>query len=102
MTSPKPKPEDLREELIPSEKITIQSEEEKKQFFARKMDFSDPILNLDRSPAIVTPSTNLCKVHYLFVALGVSTIFVVEKGVLKGVIKRNYFLGLNANKVYPS
>ena len=102
MSPQKPKPEEIKEELIPSEKITIQSEEEKKQFFARKMDFSDPLLNLDRSPAIVTPSTNLCKVHYLFVALGVSTIFVVEKGVLKGVIKRNYFLGLNANKVYPS
>ena len=88
--------------MISSKKINNKTEEEKKIFFSRKIDFSDPILYLDRSPAIVTPSTNLCKVHYLFVALGVSTIFVVEKGVLKGVIKRNYFLGLNANKVYPS
>lgn len=92
----------LTDYFLSPEAWSLRMEDEKKQLFSRKIDFSDPILNLDRSPAIVTPSTNLCKVHYLFVALGVSTIFVIEKGVLKGVIKRNYFLGLNANKIYPS
>ena len=100
--SPEERKIDHKEELLSHEKIIANVEEEKKIFFSRKIDFSDPILNLDRSPAIVTLSTNLCKVHYMFVALGVSTIFVIEKGILKGVIKRNYFLGLNANKIYPS
>lgn len=88
--------------LKASEQLVFKVEEEKALFFSRKIDFSDPILCLDRSPVIITPSTNLCKVHYLFIALGVSTIFVIEKGILKGVIKRNYFLGLNMNKVFPS
>ena len=78
------------------------SMEEKKSFFNRKIDFSDNVLGLDRSPITVNPSTNLCKIHYLIIALGISTIFIAEKGCLKGVIKRNYFLGLNANKIYPS
>lgn len=91
-----------REVLLKNDQNNIRAEEEKKMFFSRKIDFSDPILCLDRSPVIVNPSTNLCKVHYLFIALGVSTIFVIDKGILKGVIKRNYFLGINSNKIYPS
>ena len=77
-------------------------DEEKKSFFSRKIDFSNMFLNLDRSPAIVNPSTNLCKVHYLVIALGVSTVFVVDKGTLMGVIKKNHLLGLNNNKSYAN
>ncbi len=76
--------------------------EEKKNFFSRKIDYSNPVLNLDRSPVIVNPSTNLCKVHYLFIVLGISTVFVVDKGVLLGLIKKNHLLGLNNNKTYAN
>lgn len=74
--------------------------EEKAMFFSRIVDFAHSRIKFDRSPISVNLWTYLSKIHFLFISLGVSTIFVVDRGVLKGVIKRNYFLGLNNEKEY--
>ena len=84
--------------LLAAEGYQEQNHEEIYLFFNRKIDFPDPVLNFDRSPMMINPSTNLAKVHFLFITLGVSTLFVCEKGVLLGIIKKNIFLGLNLKK----
>lgn len=75
-------------------------EEKKEEFFSKIIDYANKLLHFDRSPVSVNLSAHLSKVHYLFIMLGISTVFVIDKGVLKGVIKRNYFLGLNNKKEY--
>lgn len=74
--------------------------EEKAIFFSKVVDFANSFLKFDRSPVSVNLWTYLSKIHFLFITLGVSTIFVLDRGVLKGVIKKNYFLGLNNEKEY--
>ena len=81
-------------------KLVEEETEEKAMFFSRLVDFANGRLRFDRSPVAVNLWTYLSKVHFLFISLGVSTVFVVDRGVLKGVIKRNYFLGLNNEKEY--
>ncbi len=87
-------------EKFGSEEEFIEEIEEKTCFFSRIVDFASSGLKFDRSPISVNLWTYLSKIHYLFITLGVSTVFVVDRGVLKGVIKRNYFLGLNNEKEY--
>lgn len=85
---------------LAQEEEAQEEQDEKTMFFARLVDFANSRLKFDRSPISINLWTYLSKVHFLFVALGVSTIFVVDRGVLKGVIKRNHFLGLNNEKEY--
>ena len=89
----------LRAKLVEEDEEQEETEE-KAMFFSRLVDFANGRLRFDRSPVAVNLWTYLSKVHFLFISLGVSTVFVVDRGVLKGVIKRNYFLGLNNEKEY--
>ena len=89
----------MREKFVADDEA-FEAIEEKGIFFSRIVDFANSLLKFDRSPISVNLWTYLSKIHYLFIMLGVSTIFVVDRGVLKGVIKRNYFLGLNNEKEY--
>lgn len=79
----------LKENSIVDESYSLDS------FLDKDINLMDPLLKFDPSPLTVNLTMNLCKLHYLFINLGVSTIFVIEDGVLQGIIKKTHFLELN-------
>eukprot|EP01017_Pseudomicrothorax_dubius_P039955 TRINITY_DN6198_c0_g1_i3.p1 TRINITY_DN6198_c0_g1~~TRINITY_DN6198_c0_g1_i3.p1 ORF type:complete len:754 (+),score=127.83 TRINITY_DN6198_c0_g1_i3:57-2318(+) len=78
-------------------KLTLRSgdREYMLQILERQIDLNSSLLNYNRSPMIITRETPLLKVQFLFVMLGCSTLFVVDDGILKGVITKEKFLKLN-------
>ena len=64
-------------------------------FIEKTIDFDDLALKFDSSPLTVNPTLNLCKLHFLFINLGVNTIFIIDQGILLGVINKYYLLSLS-------
>lgn len=54
----------------------------------------DSELEIEKFPITVKSSINLCKIHYLYMSLGVSCLYVVDDGIFKGVITRKKFFEL--------
>lgn len=77
---------------------SIVGEESIANFFNKKINFDEETLKFDRSPVCIDPYMHLCKVHFLFIQLTISTIFVKEYGVLQGIIKKKYFFSLDVKK----
>ena len=81
--------------MINSENESLLEELEKREFFQKKIEFSSRILEFDRSPICVNLHTYLSKIHYLFLQLGIFTVYVVENSQLMGIINKSDFLRLN-------
>lgn len=52
-------------------------------------------MQFDRSPFTENEDTQVSKVHYLFVILGILQIYITQKGQITGVITRKSFLEIN-------
>lgn len=70
----------------------------KENFLKLNIDFEHSAMNFDASPLCIQSNMVLSKVHYLFIHLGVSSIYVTEKNELLGIIKKTDFLNLNTHK----
>ena len=50
------------------------------------VDINDQSLNFNPSPCVISRSTKLNKIHFLFIQLGIDKIYVTENQILMGVI----------------
>lgn len=64
------------------------------EFWNTPIDLKSPALVVDHAPLSVPEHTPLAKVHYLFLMLGLSQLYITHKGALKGVITRDSFIKL--------
>lgn len=73
--------------------IAVASEtcEELKQLLNSKININDTDLEIDDSPFVITQSTQLAKIHFLFIMLGLHQVYVTRKALLVGVITRESF-----------
>lgn len=60
-------------------------------FWNNKVDFRSPVLHVSKSPTFVPVNTSLAKVHFLFLLLGLSQIYITDQGRLEGIINRETF-----------
>ena len=61
-------------------------------FWNTPIDFSDPNLEINHSPFIVTIDTPMSKIHFLFTMLNINLLVVLEEGVVKGIITKLEFI----------
>lgn len=61
------------------------------EFWNNKVDFRSPVLHISKSPTFVPLNTSLAKVHFLFLLLGLSQIYITDQGKLEGIINRDTF-----------
>jgi len=59
------------------------------EFLNQRIDFQEIGRHVDLSPLIVSDSTPLSKIHFLFTMLSPYQIFVVEHGYIAGVVTIN-------------
>jgi CBS domain-containing protein len=64
------------------------------EFWNTPVDLKSPALVTDNAPLSVSEHTPLAKVHYLFLMLGLSQLYITHKGALKGIITRDSFIKL--------
>ncbi len=64
------------------------------EFWNTPVDLKSPGLVTDNAPLSVSEHTPLAKVHYLFLMLGLSQLYITHKGALKGIITRDSFIKL--------
>ena len=67
---------------------------EENGFWSSKIDFNDPILEFDEAPLYVNSKFQLSKLHFLFANLGITHVFVEDKGITLGYITKNEFIKL--------
>ena len=60
-------------------------------FWSEEVDFDDPILAIDTAPLTVAESTSLSRVHFMFLMLGLSQLYITLRGRLSGMISRDTF-----------
>lgn len=65
--------------------------QEYEDFWNNKVDFKSPVLHISKSPTFVPVNTSLAKVHFLFLLLGLSQIYITDQGKLEGIIIRDTF-----------
>ena len=61
------------------------------RFWNAKVDFKSPVLHVSKSPTFVPMNTSLAKIHFLFLLLGLSQIYITDQGKLEGIINRETF-----------
>ena len=61
-------------------------------FWNTPVDFSDPNLEINNSPFIVTIDTPMSKIHFLFTMLNINLLVVLEEGIVKGIITKLEFI----------
>lgn len=86
-----------QKELYDTEGQDTTSYNAKSEFWYTKIDYNHEFLDIDKSPFAIMSETPLTKVHFLFLMLSISQLFVTRKGVVIGVISKNEFLSLNKN-----
>ena len=64
---------------------------EAREFWSLPVDWSSPELELDDAPLSVSENTPLAKVHFMFMMLGLSQLYVLRDGTLVGYITRDSF-----------
>ena len=47
---------------------------------------------MDKSPFIVMENTSMSKIHFLFIMLNVSSLIVLRKGLIEGIITKHEFI----------
>lgn len=65
--------------------------EEVEKFWSGKVAFKSPVLHISKSPTFVPMNTSLAKIHFLFLLLGLSQIYITNQGRLEGIINRETF-----------
>jgi chloride channel 2 len=65
------------------------------EFWNTRIDYEHEFLEIDKSPFAVMADTPLSKVHFLFIMLNISQLFVTRRGVIIGIIAKNEFLRSN-------
>ena len=58
----------------------------------QSVDINYKMLGTDDSPFSITESTPLAKIHFLFIMLGLTQVYVTKKGELVGIITRDIFV----------
>jgi len=71
--------------------ITEAVRAEFEEFWSNKVDFRSPVLHISKSPTFVPLNISLAKVHFLFLLLGLSQIYITDQGKLEGIINRDTF-----------
>lgn len=87
---------DVHEEL--KKTITIEEhlgDSELNEFWSFEVDFEAEVLHLDKAPLSIPENTPLAKVHFLFIMLGLTQLYVVRGGKLVGIISRDSFINHN-------
>ena len=59
------------------------------------MDEDLELQEADEAPITVHKQTQLARVHFILIMLGVPQLYVVEEGILTGIISRDDFLQFN-------
>ena len=77
-------------------KELIDESKEIKHFMRTIVDFANPCLRVDNSPFSIMIETEFVKIHFLFLMLNFSQLFVTKKGKLIGIITRASFLEYNS------
>ena len=67
------------------------------RFWNTYIDYDDENLEVDKSPFTIFEQTPITKVHFLFTMLNISQLFVVQRGVIVGIIAKYEFLISNKN-----
>ena len=62
------------------------------KFWETKIDWEHECIEIDRAPFTLLLETPLAKIHFLFTMLNISKLFVIDEGVLVGIITKNEFL----------
>ena len=62
------------------------------EFMNQSVDINYKMLGTDDSPFSITESTPLAKIHFLFIMLGLTQVYVTKKGELVGIITRDIFV----------
>jgi chloride channel 2 len=77
----------------PTEDLAVPENIEKEflEFWETKVDFKSPVLHISKSPTFVPLNTSLAKIHFLFLLLGLSQIYITDRGKLEGTINRETF-----------
>jgi chloride channel 2 len=65
--------------------------EEVAKFMDNDVDIHYKMLGADDSPFSITESTPLAKIHFLFIMLGLTQVYVTKRGELVGIITRDAF-----------
>ena len=66
----------------------------RENFLKNKLDIGMMITSIDTTPLIASSKTKVIKIHYLFIKLGISSIFICKNGSLEGVINKQKMLSL--------
>ena len=78
-------------EPLQTEPVPEEIEQEVDEFWLSKVNFRSPVLHVSKSPTFVPMNTSLAKVHFLFLLLGLSQIYITNQGRLEGTINRDTF-----------
>ena len=73
------------------EPVPEEVKEEVDKFWNAKVAFKSPVLHISKSPTFVPMNTSLAKIHFLFLLLGLSQIYITDQGRLEGIINRETF-----------
>ena len=81
------------EKIIENPDFQIEAEVKKEvdDFLSAQVDFRSPVLHISKSPTFVPINTSLAKVHFLFLLLGLSQIYITNHGKLEGIMNRDTF-----------
>lgn len=81
------------EKIIENPDYQIEPEVKKEvdDFLTAQVDFRSPVLHISKSPTFVPINTSLAKVHFLFLLLGLSQIYITNHGKLEGIMNRDTF-----------
>lgn len=85
-------PESFVEDVFESFLHEEDEEEEVTTFMNSEIDINYRMLGTDDSPFSITESTPLAKIHFLFIMLGLTQVYVTRKGELTGIITREIFV----------
>ena len=66
--------------------------EEVERFMNTPIDINYKMLGTDDSPFSISESTPLAKIHFLFIMLGLTQVYVTKRGELVGIITRDIFV----------
>ena len=68
-------------------------------FWNSPVDWSDPSLEINHSPFLVTQDAPMSKIHFLFTMLNINLLIVVKQGKVKGIVTKLEFIQKRKNAV---
>jgi hypothetical protein len=68
------------------------------KFWSTEIEWENEHIERDTAPFTLLEQTSLAKIHFLFTMLNVSKIFVINEGLLVGIITKNEFLKRRHNE----